>query len=119
MTIPKNVISLGWGSFGTNKSLKKVVFENPDYELDIDEFLGCDALEELILPANLTALPRGAITWCKALKTLYLPDGYNYEPMFLPSGCTFYVKKDSTAHQTLVEYNNRDGYDVLNFEVIE
>ncbi len=119
LTIPKNLESIGWGSFAYNKSLKKLVYENPDYDLDVDELAGCYALEELVLPANLTGLDRGAIKTCTGLKTLYLPDGYRGFPMFLPTGCTYYVKKDSVAHKTLVEYNNTDGYTKLTFEVVD
>lgn len=119
LTLPKNFESIGWASFAYNKSLKKLVYENPDYDLDVDELAGCYALEELVLPANLTGLDRGAIKTCTGLKTLYLPDGYRGFPMFLPTGCTYYVKKDSVAHKTLVEYNNTDGYTKLTFEVVD
>ncbi len=118
LTIPANIHLLSWGTFQSNKKLKKVVFLGTDTKIDLDCFGDCDALEELELPIGLTSLPRGAISSCTSLKKLRLPDGFCSEPMWLPIGCTYYVVEGTAAHKTMLEYNNTEGYTHLNVVVL-
>lgn len=118
LIIPAYTHLLSWGTFQSNKKLKKVVFLGTDTDIDLFCFSGCDALEELELPIGLTGLPRGAITNCTALKKLRLPDGFCSEPMWLPTGCTYYVVEGTRAHKTMLEYNSRDPKDYMHLNVV-
>lgn len=120
LIIPEGpVCGAGWGSFAENKKLKRVVYEGSSYSLDLYELSGCSALEEVILPSNCKWVPRDAIDYdITTLKELFLPDNYDYTPMFLPKNVVYYVMEGSKAEKTLKEYNADDSNYPVNYKVL-
>lgn len=80
LVIPESITSVaGWAfaidKYGeSNDVLEKVTFLNPHCQLDIDSFVYCYALTEVVLPENLTEIPEGCFSNCENLKSIIIPD---------------------------------------------
>lgn len=57
-----------------NTTVQKITFENPDTYIYSNAFVGCTALEEVVLPANLTELESGVFDSCESLASVVIPD---------------------------------------------
>lgn len=105
ITIPSSVTNVGEGAFYGCENLTSVEFEDnsqdtSDIYFGIRTFEKCKNLKQIVLPDNITAIPKEAFYNCSALRELDIPDGvteigYN----------AFYNCNALTATYHEVEYN--------------
>lgn len=105
ITIPGSVTKVGDSAFYGCENLTTVKFEDDNQDaseiyFDIRTFYDCENLKQIVLPDNITAIPKEAFYNCSALRELDIPDGvteigYN----------AFYNCNALTATYHEVEYN--------------
>ena len=61
--------------FQNCKQLKEVIFNEGLQTIEINAFMGCDALKSITLPSTVTELYMGAFDSCKGLKDVSLNEG--------------------------------------------
>lgn len=74
--IPEGVVSLGRSCF-THAKMKSITLPNSITRW-ADCFAGCEKLESVILPENITYIPPFAFSHCKSLKSIRIPDRVQY-----------------------------------------
>ncbi len=74
--LPDGVVSLGRSCF-THTKIKSLTLPN-SIKRWADSFAGCDKLESVTLPANITYIPSFAFSHCKNLKSICIPDSVQY-----------------------------------------
>lgn len=74
--LPDGVVSLGRSCF-THTKIKSLTLPN-SIKRWADSFTGCDKLESVTLPANITYIPSFAFSHCKNLKSIRIPDSVQY-----------------------------------------
>lgn len=70
--IPEGVVSLGRSCF-TRAKIKSITLPNTITKF-ADSFAGCDKLEEVTLPENITFIPPFAFSGCAKLGSIRIPD---------------------------------------------
>lgn len=86
LIIPANCTKVS--GLSGNTVVKKITFENPDTIIGSVAFLDCTALEEIILPENLTKLERKTFEGCISLKEIVIPSGVTEIESNVFNGCT-------------------------------
>lgn len=76
LVIPKEVTEIGAGTFQSNTTLKKVIFEEggeADLVIGSEAFYSCYLLNTVILPERLTVIGESAFMYCKGLTNITVP----------------------------------------------
>lgn len=71
--IPESVTSLG-DTFTNNRRLVKIESLGTITEIPNGAFLGCNSLEEIVLPESVTKIGSGAFDGCMSLRSIRIPD---------------------------------------------
>lgn len=93
LVIPERCTKIDVGAFTfdtylePNKTVEKVVFQNPDTQLEsgLSNFI---KLKEIELPNHLKTLPSNCFTDCESLETIELPDSLEMIPEYAFCDCT-------------------------------
>ena len=103
LVIPKDCAKVR--GLGGNGNLKKVVFAGSDTQVGFSAFEGCESLETVELPANLTAIEESAFRDCVSLRSISIPDSVTEIDMFAFCGCA--ALEDAALPKSLTTLGSR------------
>lgn len=112
ITIPGSVTKVGDSAFYGCENLTTVKFEDDNQDaseiyFDIRTFKDCENLKQIVLPDNITAIPKEAFYNCVALRELVIPDGVTKI-----GDKAFYNCNALTAVYHNIEYNYLNFYEL-------